>query len=238
MVEVHRGFRDEVEHRRGVDRHAQCLVGRGVDFGGRQATQVAEAITEAATDRHHQLDVTQAILVADQVRAALGQTFQQRRGQAADVTVVDHHADVDRFAHGFNVGGNAVLASFSQVVRQQQQALGAQALGFLCVFNGLTGRTAHAGQDWHAGGASVDRRLDDFRIFAGRQREELTGAACGEQSRGAVWGQPFQTLDVTRAVEVALCIEIGNRERQQTGREDGLQFLWIHYSNTLDCDVV
>ncbi|MND99276.1 hypothetical protein D3C80_916580 [compost metagenome] len=136
------------------------------------------------------------------------------------------------------MGGNAVLAGFGQVVRQQQQTFGAQTLGFLCVFDSLAGRTADTGQDWHAGGASVDRSLDDFRIFAGRQREELTGAACGEQSRGAVWGQPFQALDVTRAIEVALSIEIGNRERQQTGREDGLQFLWIHYSNTLDCDVV
>ncbi|MOA19600.1 hypothetical protein D3C78_1399950 [compost metagenome] len=136
------------------------------------------------------------------------------------------------------MGGNAVLAGFGQVVRQQQQAFGAQTLGFLCVFDSLAGRTADTGQDWHAGGAGVDRSLDDFRIFAGRQREELTGAARGEQRRGAVWGQPFETLDITRAIEVALSIEIGDRERQQTGREDGLQFLWIHYSNTLDSDVV
>ncbi|MNP01421.1 hypothetical protein D3C76_932350 [compost metagenome] len=135
------------------------------------------------------------------------------------------------------MGGNAVLAGFGQVVRQQQQAFGAQTLGFLGVFDGLTGRTADAGQDWHAGGASVDGSLDDFRVFTGRQREKLTGTACGEQSRGAVWGQPFKTLDVTSAIEIALGIEIGDRERQQTGREDGLQFLWIHYSNTLGSDV-
>jgi hypothetical protein len=48
-------------------------------------------------------------------------------------------------------------------------------------------------------------------------REELTGAAGGER-RGAVWGQPFQTLDVARAVEIALGVEIGDRERQQAGR--------------------
>jgi hypothetical protein len=34
-------------------------------------------------------------------------------------------------------------------------------------------------------------------------------------------------------MEITLCVEIGHGERQQTVGEDCLQFLWIHYSNTL-----
>ncbi|MNO74458.1 hypothetical protein D3C76_654580 [compost metagenome] len=79
------------------------------------------------------------------------------------------------------MSGNAVLAGFGQVVRQQQQAFGAQTLGFLSVFDGLASRTADAGQNRHAGFAGVDGSLDDFRVFAGGQGEELTGAAGGEQ---------------------------------------------------------
>ena len=134
-------------------------------------------------------------------------------------------------------GGNAVLAGFGQVVRQQQQALGTQTLGFLSVFDGLAGGTADTGQDWHAGRAGIDGGLDDLRILAGGQGEEFTGATGCEQGRGAVRGQPLEALDVAVAIEIALGSEIGDRERQQARREDGLQFLWIHYSNTLGRNV-
>ncbi|MNO43099.1 hypothetical protein D3C76_333120 [compost metagenome] len=228
VVEVHGGFRDEVEHRRGIHRHAQGLVGGGVDFGGRQAAQVGEALAQAATDRHHQFDIAQAILVADQVGAAFGQLFEQRGRQAADVAVVHHHADLDRLAHRFDVGGDAVLAGFGEVVGQQQQALGAQAFGFLGIFDGLAGGTADTGEDRHAAGAGIDGGLDHLAVLAGGQGEELTGTAGGEQGTGAVGGQPFQAFDVAGAMEIALGIEIGDREGQQAAGEDGFQFLWIH----------
>ncbi|MNZ82214.1 hypothetical protein D3C78_1009070 [compost metagenome] len=136
------------------------------------------------------------------------------------------------------MGGDTVLAGFGQVMRQQQQALGAQALGFLSVFDGLASGTANTGKDWHAGGAGIDGGLDDLRVLAGGQGEEFTGAARCEQGRGAIRGQPLEALDVAVAIEIALGSKVGDRERQQARREDGLQFLWIHYSNTLDANDV
>ncbi len=67
-AQVHGQLRYEVEHRRGVDRHAQCLVGGGVDLGRWQPAEVAQAVAEAVADGDHQLDITEAVLVADQVR--------------------------------------------------------------------------------------------------------------------------------------------------------------------------
>jgi len=134
------------------------------------------------------------------------------------------------------VGCNAVLTGFGEVVGQQQQTFGAQAFSLLGIFDGLACRTANTGEDRHAGGASINSGLYHLGIFAGRQGEKLTRAACGEQCGGAVRGQPFKTLDIARLVEVTLGVEIGHRERQQTVGEDGLQFLWIHYSNTLGKD--
>ena len=134
------------------------------------------------------------------------------------------------------MGGNPVLAGFGEVVRQQQQPFGAEAFGLLGVLDGLAGSTAHTGQDRHAGRAGIHGGFHHLGIFAGRQGEKLTCAACGEQGAGAIRGQPFQALDVTRLVEITLGVEIGHRERQQTVGEDGLQFLWIHYSNTLGED--
>ncbi|MCY1179474.1 hypothetical protein D9M73_198780 [compost metagenome] len=113
-------------------------------------------------------------------------------------------------------------------MRQQQQAFGTQALGFLGVFDGLAGRTTDASQDRYRGCAGIDSGLDHLAVFAGSQGEELTGAAGGEQGAGAVGGEPFQALDVAGAVEVALGVEVGDREGQQAAGEDGFQFLWIH----------
>ena len=134
------------------------------------------------------------------------------------------------------MGRNAILAGFGEVVRQQQQTFGAEAFGFLSVLDGLACRTAHTGEDRHTGRAGIHCGFHHLGIFAGREGKELTGTASSEQSRGAVRGQPFKALDVARLVEITLGVEIGHRERQQTVGKDGLQFLWIHYSNTLGED--
>ena len=118
-------------------------------------------------------------------------------------------------------------------MRQQQHALGAQALGFLRVGDGHARRAAGAGQDRHLAGAGGDGGADDVRILIGGQREELARAAGGEQGGGAVGSQPFQALGVGLGVEVALRVEIGHGEGEQSFRDDGLEFLgcghaWVH----------
>ncbi len=116
---------------------------------------------------------------------------------------------------------------------QQQQPLRAKAFGFLSVGDRLAGRTTDTGENRDLARAGIDGGLDDIRIFLGGQRKELAGAAGSEECRCAIRRQPFQPLDVPGAVEVALRVEIGDRERQQARREDGFQFLWIHCSSIL-----
>jgi hypothetical protein len=53
----------------------------------------------------------------------------------------------------------AFLRGFGQVVRQQQHALGAIALGFLRVLDGQAGAAAGAGDDGHAALAGLDATL-------------------------------------------------------------------------------
>ena len=67
----------------------------------------------------------------------------------------------------------------------------------------------------------LSRSVAGLKVF-------LTGAASGEQGTGAIRGQPFQAFDVASLVEIALGVEVGDRERQQAGGEDGFQFLWSH----------
>ena len=74
----------------------------------------------------------------------------------------------------------------------------------------------------------ADRSPDDGRIFVAGQRKKLTGAAGGEQGGCAIRCQPFQTLDIGLRPEVTLRIEIGERERQKAGADDGLEIVWMH----------
>ena len=134
---------------------------------------------------------------------------------------------------GVDVSGNAVLRGFGQIVRQQQQALGAQALGFLRHLDGHAGRAANASQDRYGLLAGIHGSLDHGAVFIRRQGEELASTAGSEQSGSTVRCQPLEAADVASLVEITGSIEVGHRERQQTGGEDGLKFLWIHYANTL-----
>ena len=113
---------------------------------------------------------------------------------------------------------------------EEQDALGAEAFGFLGVLDGHARGSAGSGEDRHEAVAGVDRGLDHGRVFLGFQGEEFTGAAGGEERGGAVGSQPLQSLRVARGVEVAVSLEVGDREGEQSGGEDLLEFEGGHES--------
>jgi hypothetical protein len=162
------------------------------------------------------------------VRAARRQQFHRVRVQAADAAVVHHHAEFDRIADGFHVRDQAVLRGFGQVVRHQQDALRAEAFGFLRKSDGGTGGAAGAGQDRHFAAAGFDRHPYHVGILGGGQRKELAGAACHKQGARTVGSQPFEPSCISARAEFALRIEIGDREGQQAGGKRLFEFLRIH----------
>jgi hypothetical protein len=225
-IEVHRGLRDEVEHGRRVHRHAQRLVGRGVDFSGRQAAEIGEAVAEAAADRHHVLDLAHTVLEADQVGAALGQPFEHVGVKLGVRAVVDDHAHVRHgLADFFGVRRDAFLAGFGQVVGHQQNAVRAVTFGFLGIRDCDAGRAAGAGENRYLAFADFGCRTHDVRVVVMREREEFARAAGDEQRRGAVRREPFEALGIGVGAEIALFVEVGNGEGQKAFRNDLLQFL-------------
>ena len=128
---------------------------------------IDEAVAQLLADGDHALDVADAVLEADQVGAALGQLQQRFGGQAGGAAVVDDDADLHALADGFDVLHQAVLRGFGQVVRQQQHALGAVALGFLRVLDGQGGAAAGAADDGHAALAGFGRDLDHLAYSCG-----------------------------------------------------------------------
>ncbi len=176
-------------------------------------------------DAGHELDVAHAVLETDQVGAAIGQDGQRLGRELADVAVVDDDAELHALAHGFHVGDQAFLAGFGQVVRQQQDAVGTGLLGRLRALDGKARGAARARDDRHLAAAGVHRGLDDAGVLVSGEREELARAARGEQRGGAVGGQPLQALGVGPGVEVAVGVEVGQREGQQSGGHDLLEVL-------------
>ena len=174
---------NEVENGRGVHGNTERLVRGGVDLGGGQAAQVGQPLAQPPANRQHQLDLADAVLEAHQVRAARGQALERVRAQAADVAVVDDDADADRPAQRLDVSGEAVLRGLGQVVGQQQQARGAEPLGFARERDRCARRPAGAGEDGDPAAAGLDSDADDLGVLRKLEREELAGAARCEQRR-------------------------------------------------------
>ena len=122
----------------------------------------------------------------------------------------------------------AFLARFGQVVRQQQNAVGTQALGLLGMGDGHAGRATGTGNDRHLATASVHSSLDDGAVLRPHQRKVLPRSTGCKQGAGAVGGQPFQTLCVGAGAEFALRVEVGDGEGQQAGAHDGFEVLRGH----------
>ncbi|KAG1433863.1 hypothetical protein G6F57_021880 [Rhizopus arrhizus] len=123
-----------------------------------------------------------------------------------------------------------------QTLGQQQDALGALALGFLGVGDGGAGGAARACQDGHLAGAGLHGGAHDVRILLGSQGEELAGAACGKEGGGAVRSQPFEAGGVGLGVEIAVLVKVRHGEGQQPFRHDFFEFLRGSHSALIRCD--
>ena len=134
-----------------------------------KATQVGKALAQGLADGHKGFDVANAVLETHEVGATLGQHHQAGSAEAAGAPVVDDDADLHAPAYGLHMGHQALLAGFGQVMGPQQDALRAQALGFLCVADGQGGAAAGIGNDGGAATAVLDGHLHHGAKFLRRQ---------------------------------------------------------------------
>ena len=180
---------------------------------------------------HHQLDLADAVLEADQVRAALAQPLEGVGVQAADVAVVDHDADADGAADGLGVRREAVLRGLGQVV-------GEAAAGPRRRAARPPGR-ARRPYAWarprrrgsgRGRGRSRPRRGRSRGTRPASSEKNSPVPPDGEERARSVGREPLQPPRVAFGPEVARGVEVGDRERQQPGRESRLQLLWVHVS--------
>src|SRR5690606_18743940 len=106
------------------------------------------------------------------------------------------------------MAAQALLIGLGQVVRQDQYAVGALALGFDRVLDRDARAIASTRDNRHIALADINGGANDAGVFILGQREELACAARGKQRAGVVALQPFKALLIRRLVEVLLRIKI------------------------------
>ena len=174
VVKLHRRLRDKVKHRRGIHRHAERLISRRINFRRRQTAQIREAIAEFTPDRHHQLDLADAVFETDEVRATFRQFDQRVRLQTTRPAVVNDDAQFHRATHRLDVRRESLLPCFRQIMREQQNPLRAEALSFLRKGDRLPRRAAGTGDNRYAIATGRDRGADHRAVVLRRQRKKFS----------------------------------------------------------------
>ena len=130
-------------------------------------------------------------------------------------------------ADGADVGGEAGLSGLGQVVRQEQDAVGAGRLELAGEVDRHGGAVAAAREDRHVPGRRLGR-LDRGHDLGGAEREELAGAAGGEEPGGGELRQPGDMLGVGPGREAVLGVEGGDGEGEKAGADLRLEILRVH----------
>jgi hypothetical protein len=87
---------------------------------------------------------------------------------------------------------------------------------------------------WHAG-TGVDRRLDDLAVFFTIERKVFARAAGSKQRGRAKRSEPLEARGVAGWVEIALGVEVGDREGKQAVRQGLLEFQGMHAKVSVQC---
>ena len=118
------------------------------------------------------------------------------------------------------MGGQAVLLRSHEIGRQQQQAVGSGTLGGLGQFDrdgrAVTGRR----DDRHPAGGLLHRSAEHAVDFGRREREELAGAARGEQAGDLVLGELREIPAIGPLVEGEIVAEMRDRKGQQAAANE------------------
>lgn len=163
--------------------------------------------------------------VADEVRAAVGEPGEGVGGVDGVGTAVDDDAERGGAADGLDMAGQALLSGLGEIRREEQDPVGAGALRGGGELDSGAGAVAGRGEDRGGLGRGPGRGADDLLHLAGGEREELAGAARGEQAAGLVRGEPGDVVAVGALVEGQVGrSEVGHREGQQPGPDATAEF--------------
>ena len=184
----------------------------------RHAADVGQAVAQGSDDAADGGDVAGAVLEADQVRALLAEAGQRGGGEAEVGAIVDDYANIHRVAHRLDVGREPGLAGLGQIVRQQQKAVGAGLLDRAGEVDRHGGAVAAAGEDRHLAGSGLGGP-DSVDYLLGPEREELAGAAGGEEAGGGVLGEPLDVSGVGFRREAVAAVEGGDGEGEEAGAD-------------------
>ncbi|MND89948.1 hypothetical protein D3C80_820230 [compost metagenome] len=129
------------------------------------------------------------------------------------------------------MGVKPFLRRIDEVMRQKQDTVSTDLFDRAGNINGDLGAVTAAGNNGGFAGNFLGGG-DDGGDLIRLQRKELARAAGGKQHRRLVSGEPFDMRPVAIGRKTTLGIEMGDRERQQTGAKRRLDLFRVHHRNS------
>lgn len=118
---------------------------------------------------------------------------------------------------------DAFLRRFGEIVRQQENAIGARRLDYFRRLDRKGRAIAATRNDRHLA-RYVLRRTGDLTHFIRRERKELAGAAGGKQGRGPEARKPLHMTPVAFEIELVIRREVRDRKGQEPRTDTRLDF--------------
>ena len=103
------------------------MIGGGENLRCRHPADIHEPVAEGRAETGQLLNIAVAVLESDQVRTCVGQPSHGVEFEEAIVAVVDDGADSNRTADRDNMAVKPFLFGLDQIVREQQNPIGARA---------------------------------------------------------------------------------------------------------------
>lgn len=181
----------------------------------------SNAAVQPGVDAGHQVDVTDAVLEADQIGAGVGEFPYGVVAERGVGAVIHDHAEAGRLAHRADMGDQPRLGQLGQIRRQQEDTRRARGLGVPCHRDRLRRAVTGRGHDGLGVTGRRDGRAYDVGHLGGREREELAGPSRREDTGRRQRGLPREVFAVGVLVEAEIGTGVGDGEGEQSRAENG-----------------
>ena len=125
----------------------------------------------------------------------------------------------DSAADRHNMAVKPLLLRLNQILRQDENSVGARLLRPPRKFDRQGRAISDARDDRHPAAGGFDRGCDDALVLGQRQRKELSGSSGREQGGGIVANEIVDVLPVRVRREREIIGEMGDRKGQQSRPE-------------------
>ncbi len=166
-----------------------------------------------------------AVFESDEIGTGVRRPSHRVEFEQAIVPVVDNGAESDSAADRGNMAVKPFLLRLNQILRQDENSVGARLLRPPRKFDRQGRAISDAGDNRRPAAGGFDRGSDDALVLGQFQGKELSGSTRGEQGGGIVADKIVDVLPVWARREREIVGEMRDRKGQQSRPDICLQTL-------------